>query len=71
MLHVRILRRRDLRRVAAGGVEQDRRRTSAYGLTNRGLPPRFIPAMSCHTSTCASQSGPAPMPIVGIDQLGR
>ena len=22
--------------------------------------------MSCQTSTCASQSGPAPMPIVGI-----
>src|SRR6266511_3076476 len=24
------------------------------------------PAMSCQTSTCASQSGPAPMPMVGI-----
>ena len=23
--------------------------------------------MSCQTSTCASQSGPAPMPMVGID----
>ena len=44
---------------------------SAYGLTNLGLRPRFMPAMSDHTSTCASQSGPAPMPIVGITSSRR
>ena len=40
---------------------------SANSLTNLGLcSPVRRPAMSCQTSTWASQSGPAPMPIVGM-----
>ena len=39
----------------------------AYCLTKRGAgpPPARRPAMSCQTSTWASVSGPAPMPMVG------
>ena len=46
-------------------------RRSAYCFTNRGIGPARSPAMSCQTSTCPSQSTPAPMPIVGIGELGR
>src|SRR4051812_23771709 len=37
-----------------------------YCLTKRCIRPRLSPTMSCQTKTCASQSGPAPMPTVGI-----
>src|SRR5215217_9474001 len=37
-----------------------------YCLTKRCILPRLSPSMSCHTRTCASQSGPAPMPTVGM-----
>ena len=42
-------------------------RRSAYFFTNFGTRPPLSPAMSGQTSTWASQSTPAPMPIVGMD----
>src|SRR5262249_22644058 len=42
--------------------------TSAYFLTNFAVC-GVSPAMSCHTSTCASHRGPAPIPTVGTDRL--
>ena len=45
--------------------------TSAYCLTKRGSRPVRNPAMSCHTSTWASQSTPAPIPTVGIGAGNR
>ena len=41
-------------------------RRSAYLLTNLGTRPPLSPAMSGQTSTWASQSTPAPIPIVGM-----
>src|SRR4030095_11732977 len=38
----------------------------AYCLTKRGILLGRSPAMSWQTRTCASQSGPAPMPTVGM-----
>src|SRR4051812_27835381 len=42
-------------------------RRSAYFFTNFGTRPPLRPAMSGQTSTWASQSAPAPMPMVGMD----
>ena len=61
---------------AAHVVGERRRRVGEHG-AQVGVPldeprqrcRRAGPAMSCQTSTWASQSGPAPMPIVGIAQL--
>ena len=53
--------------LAGEGVDRilQRARRSAYRFTNLGTWPVRSPAMSCQTSTCASVSGPAPMPTSG------
>src|SRR5699024_893814 len=43
--------------------------TSPNRRTNLAVFPVVYPAMSCQTSTCPSQCGPAPMPTVGMDSL--
>src|SRR5579885_2535135 len=40
---------------------------SRYLFANFGIIFSYKPSMSCTTSTCPSQSGPEPIPIVGID----
>ena len=40
--------------------------SSAYFFTNGGTAPARGPSMSYSTSTCPSQCGPAPMPMVGM-----
>ena len=55
------------RRRTPGPPAAARPRRSAYFFTNFGTRPPLSPAMSGQTSTWASQSTPAPMPMVGMD----
>ena len=71
MLLGRVLCRRECARtdvvhVRAGGVTDDLSQIGVLLDEALDLSRRRSPAMSCQTSTWASQSGPAPIPTVGM-----